>query len=103
MNQETAPVDFDSNRYLQDLKAQAIAAAESHFDAVAIECQKNVLLMKKKTSTFTNKPFFTIKVNYHDIGFHDGHYDIAFDEAVDNFRARVKDSCFSVHNDTPLN
>lgn len=94
MSQLSTSANVNKDTYLQTLKQRAMQVAEEKFDGVAIACEKNVLLLKKNTSTLSDKPFFTIKVNYYDTGFHYGDYDMAFNEAADNFRARVDDSFF---------
>jgi hypothetical protein len=87
--------------HYESLMLQAQTAAESKFSATFVTSSKNVLLLRKKSSRLASQPFLTIKVNLHDMHFHDGHYDMSFDSAVENFKGRVEDSPFNPQFDTP--
>lgn len=88
------------NKY-QGLMDQAKEKAEFKFDATLVQVEKNVLLMRKHVPTFSESPFLTVKVNLHQLSFYDGHYDMAFEEAVNNFKQRVENSAFNYTVDIP--
>ena len=72
----------------QELIDSAVKKAEVKFDATIVEVQKNVLLLRRKSSPVSDKPFLTIKANLAGSGFYEGDYDMDFDAAVWNFNRR---------------
>ena len=87
--------------HYDSLMLQAQTTAESKFSAHFITGTKNVILLKRHNVPFKTKAFMTVKVNYHDMSFHEGDYDMNFDEAVKNFYKRVEVSTFNPKFDTP--
>ncbi|MEG3764908.1 hypothetical protein [Alteromonas sp. 14N.309.X.WAT.G.H12] len=87
--------------HYENLMLQAQTAAESKFSATFVTSSKNVLLLREKSPRLTRQPFLTMKVNLHDMHFHDGRYDMSFDSAVEDFKGCVENSSFNPQFDTP--
>lgn len=81
---------------------QARAKAEDKFESVFVTGRKNVILLRRKSAKLNDNPFMTIKINFHDLSFHHGCYDMDFDVAVKNFQDRAAESYFNVEYDVPV-
>lgn len=87
--------------HYENLMMTAQAKVATVFDGVFVTGKKNIILIRRNTTTFTKQPFATLKVNYHDMTFHGGNYDMSFDEAVEDFKQRVSVSTFNIKFDVP--
>lgn len=94
-------MNSEQKSHCDNLMLKAKELAESKFSATFVAVGKNVLLLRKKSAGLTSRAFLTIKVNLHNMSFHDGHYDMDFDNAIENFKGRVEDSSFNPKLDTP--
>ena len=71
-----------ANRY-KSLLAIIREKAESKFDANFVMGRKNVILLRRRNPREIDRPFMTIKANFHDQSFHDGDYDISYNPTGD--------------------
>jgi hypothetical protein len=91
----------DLKDHYDSLMLKAQTTAESKFSAHFVAGNRNVILLKRHNVPFKTKAFMTVMVNYHDMTFHEGDYDMNFNEAVKNFYKRVEVSTFNPKFDTP--
>lgn len=95
--------ETQNNQY-EVLKEKAKQAVQNVFtDPVTVlQIEKNILLLKKESARIPeNRSFFTTSVNFHDMSFSVGHYDMDLEESLADFKERVANSWFNPDVDMP--
>lgn len=92
------------NNHYEALMEKAEIAVQNIYSAPVevVGFQKNVLLLKKLSAHIPDEQaYLTICVNFFDMLFYWGHYDMDVDTAGNDFKRRVAESNFSLEGSLP--